>query len=204
MKGPEFQYQQIYGNEIKNHVSEVAAFRIKYFRDFPYLYVGSSEYEEKYLNGYSEDSKAILVKGHNLAGDLVAVSTALPLVTSSDILSGASEMFQSFGFNPEKIYYYGEIILDYSIRGIGISRRIYDLQDVYAKRNGFQQVVIATVEREDLDSRKPIGYLSIDALWKKLGFTKTSLTFEYEWPTIQLNGKVEAQMNPMVYWIKQI
>lgn len=36
----------------REHLLEIAALRIKVFKDFPYIYDGSVEYEVKYLDRY--------------------------------------------------------------------------------------------------------------------------------------------------------
>jgi len=86
------------GNGILNHISNVANFRLKYFRDFPYLYQGDLDYEIKYLDGYAQDSMAALVQVTNEKGELKAVSTALPLSTCSG--DGKSRSYVAHGRSP--------------------------------------------------------------------------------------------------------
>lgn len=204
LKENKFTVESFSGNSILEHIHEVADFRIKYFKDFPYLYEGNLKYEEDYLRGYAADEKSILVKVHDEAGNLSAVSTALPLITPSDILTDAPKMFSEIGYSPEEFFYYGEIILDYKSRGKGLSRQIFDIQDNYARNYGFSKVAIATVVREENDPRKPSDYLSSDPVWKNLGFEKTPILFEYHWPTIHADGTVKDIQNPMIYWIKSL
>lgn len=136
----QFKYQEFFGLEIQGHITEVAHFRIKYFCEYPYLYVGTSAYEQKYLQGYCADPQSILIQVRTEVGSLVAVSTAIPLVTKSDILTGASEMFQSAGFQTDEIYYYGKIILDHSVRGKGIASKVYSMQEKFAKQRVFNEL----------------------------------------------------------------
>lgn len=204
MNSGQLQFQKIVGKEILDHIDQVAEFRIRYFQDFPYLYVGNLEYEQRYLDGFAQDEKAVLVKISNSKGDLLGISTGLPLVTCSDILKGASDLFESAGHDANNFYYYGEIILDYSLRGKGILRTVYGLQDKYSQGLGFTRVAIATVVREQNDPRKPRNFFDSDVLWRRLGFKRSPIEFSYSWPTIQKCGRVEETQNTMVYWMKEL
>lgn len=200
----EFEFRALVGSEILNYVEEIASFRIRYFKDFPYLYSGNLAYEAAYLKGYSNDERSLLILVTNQDGNLVGVSTSLPLSTNSSILDGTGELFKRCGFNPAEYFYYGEIILDYSIRGKGLSRQILEIQDRYSISRGFTKVTLATVVRESSDVRMPDMYSSTDEIWTKLGYELTQIKFEYAWPTIQKDGSVLEQLNPMVYWVKKL
>ena len=54
----------LHGRDIEPHIDEVARLRIAVFRDFPYLYDGTVEYEADYLSTYvrSADSLCVLVR----------------------------------------------------------------------------------------------------------------------------------------------
>jgi len=202
MKWEDLKIEVYTGRAISEHIFEVAEFRIRYFRDFPYLYAGNLGYESEYLAGYAKDSSSILVKISDEGGKLLGVSTGLPLATDADILEGAVEMFVNAGLAPKDYYYYGEIILDYSIRGHGFSRCVYSLQDSYAHARGFSKVAIATVVRDAGDPRRPVDMADAVVVWKGLGFTKTGIEFDYHWPTIESDGAVLDRLNPMVYWTR--
>lgn len=204
MSTNELTWERYSGYTISNYVFEVAKFRIKYFRDFPYFYDGNLEYELNYLKGYSEDEKSILIIIRNSQKEIVAVSTGIPLITKSDILSDAEIIFSKNGFNPRLYYYYGEVILDYSVRSQGLTRLIYDDQDKYAQKHGFESIAVATVVREAKDSRNVNLAPNSDYVWRKLGFIVTTMTFNCIWPTIQLDGTTIDCENEMVFWIKDV
>src|SRR3546814_18105070 len=48
------------GDAARRYVPELARLRIEVFRDFPYLYAGSTAYEDKYLRTYT-DARASVV-----------------------------------------------------------------------------------------------------------------------------------------------
>ena len=60
----------------------VAALRIEVFREYPYLYEGSRDYEERYLAPYATGRSVIVVARDG--DDVVGASTALPLLDHSD------------------------------------------------------------------------------------------------------------------------
>ncbi|RYZ75995.1 MAG: GNAT family N-acetyltransferase, partial [Proteobacteria bacterium] len=107
-------------------VRDVAAFRLKYFKDFPYLYHGTDVYEAAYLQHFCQNPKAILVRVLGDSGELVGISTGLPLVTTSGI--GDEALFTAAGHDPSTYFYYGEVILDHEFRGFGITKTVYALQ----------------------------------------------------------------------------
>ncbi|MBC7753631.1 MAG: hypothetical protein H7Z71_05300 [Moraxellaceae bacterium] len=198
-----FIYEIYNGKEIEQHLEEIAGFRIKYFKDYPYLYAGDLFYEKNYLNGYICDPKSMLIR-ILLNEKVVGISTSIPLLTSSDILTEAESDFDKAALKPEQFYYYGEVILDYSVRGSGLVKVIYDLQDKHAVKSGFSKACIATIVRSQNDSRKPNNYKEADLVWSSLGFKQTDITFKYGWPTIQQDGSVKDFENVMVYWIKNL
>lgn len=66
------------GAELEPWLEHVAALRIEVFRDFPYLYDGSFEYETRYLRTYVECDSAVCVLA--LAGErVVGASTGLAM-----------------------------------------------------------------------------------------------------------------------------
>lgn len=180
MNSSKYKFDKFYGREISTHLLKVAEFRIRYFKDFPYLYDGSVEYEMSYLTGYADDPRSMLITVTNMNNELIAVSTSVPLVTTTNILDGASELFRSNGLNPSTFFYYGEVIIDHSARKQGLAKSIYLMQDEHALNSGFENIAIATVIRLKGDHRQPEFYQSSDLVWKKMNFQKTNLIFNYK------------------------
>ncbi|MBN8536984.1 MAG: GNAT family N-acetyltransferase [Deltaproteobacteria bacterium] len=190
-------------NLIENYLNEIAQFRIKYFKSYPYLYVGNLEYEKEYINGYANNSKSLLILAlYN--GKIIGVSTALPLNSNADILGEAPVLFAKKGLNINEYFYYGEIIVKTEFQGIGIAAKIYDMQESYAKAEGFKKIILATVNRRPNDPRKPSDYFNTDIVWNKLGFKKCNIQINYNWPTITENGSIKDINNPMDFWTKEI
>ena len=65
----------------------VAALRIAVFRDWPYLYDGSLDYERQYLQTYRDSPGALLVGAFH--GDrLVGASTSTPMEDHAEAFAG--------------------------------------------------------------------------------------------------------------------
>ena len=73
------------GAELAQYIPELARLRIEVFRDFPYLYDGNYDYEEKYLQTYIDTPDSVIVLAFD--GDkVVGASTALPMRYETDEL----------------------------------------------------------------------------------------------------------------------
>ena len=105
------------GPAIRSVLPELAKLRIAVFREFPYLYEGSAAYEETYLKTYAEaaDSVMVLVRDGE---QVVGASSGLPLSAEPPKVI---EPFIACGYDPHRIFYYGESVLlpEYRRRGIG-------------------------------------------------------------------------------------
>ena len=139
---------------------------------------------------------------HN--GRIVGVSTAIPLVSPSDITTGAPELFEQNGLNPSEFYYYGEIIILPEYRGHKLSEEMYAIHEKFAKSWGFKQLCLCVVNRRDEHPQMPSGYRSLDRHWQQLGFARTNMSFDYEWPTLQVDGSIINQANAMIFWVKEL
>lgn len=82
-------------DEAKARLNEIAALRIRIFRDFPYIYDGSLQYEVQYLQRYFQAPDARFVAafsteiatGDNVKKEvLVGVATCLPLTQEEDFV----------------------------------------------------------------------------------------------------------------------
>jgi len=67
---------------LTRYLPDLARLRIQVFRDFPYLYDGSYEYEEKYLQTYVDCPESVVVLV--LDGEqVVGATTGLPMDAES-------------------------------------------------------------------------------------------------------------------------
>ena len=187
------------GSDITAYISDLANLRIEIFREFPYLYDGSLEYEQNYLKTYTEspDSLAVIV----FEGDEpVGVSTAIPMGHETDEFK---RPFIEQGYNPNKIIYCGESILKKEYRGRGFYSWFFKEREDYAKKSGrFNIITFCAVARPDNHPLKPDNYRPLDSIWRKFGYTKhPELTTAYTWKDI--NEERESPKE-MIFWLKEL
>ncbi|TVR36445.1 MAG: GNAT family N-acetyltransferase [Balneolaceae bacterium] len=187
------------GSDIAAFTSELAYLRIEIFREFPYLYDGSLEYERNYLKTYSEssDSLAVIVfDGEKPVG----VSTGLPMDHETEEFK---HPFIEEGYNPNNIFYCGESILKKEYRGRGFYSRFFKEREDHAKKLGrFDIITFCAVVRPNKHPLKPVNYRPLDPIWKKFGYTKhPELTTTYTWKDV--NEEKESPKK-MVFWLKEL
>src|SRR3990172_2734320 len=105
--------RSVTGDDILTVLPDLARLRIAVFRDWPYLYDGTLEYEEAYLDKLAKAKGAVCVIARD--GDqIVGASTGAPMVEHADEFG---EPFTQAGYDLGKIFYCGESVLLKSHRG---------------------------------------------------------------------------------------
>lgn len=189
----------VHGKEIKPHLEGLASLRIEIFREFPYLYDGSVEYERNYLKTYtgSPESIAVLV----FDGDkMVGASTGLPLEDETDEFKTP---FIDQGLKPNQIFYCGESILKRNYRGRGIYSAFMNKRENHARRlTRFKTICFCGVVRPEDHPLRPNDYQPLDVVWEKFGYQKhPKLITHYHWK--DLNEEIESAKK-MVFWLKEL
>jgi hypothetical protein len=187
------------GNDLQKYIPKLAKLRIEVFREFPYLYDGTLDYEQKYLNTYLTSEESIVVMVFD-GEDIVGASTGLPMTDETDDFK---EPFAARGTDIEKVFYCGESILKANYRGQGIySTFMHEREEHARKMNRFDTICFCAVVRPDDHPLRPPGYQPLDAIWQKYGYKKNpDLTARYVWKDID---QPEETAKKMVFWLKQI
>ncbi len=189
----------VHGKKIEPHLEALASLRIEIFREFPYLYDGSIEYERNYLKTYTGSTESIAVLVFD--GDqMVGASTGLPLGDETDEFKAP---FLQHDHNPEHIFYCGESILKRNYRGRGIYSTFMNEREKHARRlNRFKTICFCGVVRPDNHPLRPNNFQPLDPVWKKFGYQKQpELTTYYHWK--DLNEESESAKK-MVFWLKEL
>lgn len=187
------------GSEAEPFLPDVARLRIEVFREFPYLYDGHLEYEEKYLATYCRSPEAVIVVARQ-GQEIVGVSTALPLLEHSDEVG---PVLAKAGFDPSRIYYFGESVLRRDARGLGIGHAFFDHREAAARRSGrFTHTSFCAVARPKDHPARPADYVPHDAFWKKRGYEKREdIVASFSWRDL---GAAEETAKPMVFWVREL
>lgn len=186
------------GNAIASVFDDLAKLRITVFRDFPYLYEGSLDYEKEYLKIYSKSERAFLFAVYD-GEKMVGATTCIPL---SDETNEVQAAFKNAGSDIGKIFYFGESILLTQYRGLGLGHRFFDEREKHAAGFGtFKTTCFCSVERINHPAQ-PADYRPNDAFWIKRGYHKVpELTTTMEWPDI---GETISTPKTMIFWTKEI
>lgn len=191
--------ERLSGAAIAQQLPGLARLRIQVFREFPYLYEGSEDYERVYLQTYidSADSLFVLV----FDGDrLVGASSGLPL---SDEVDELRRPFEQRGDQLDKIFYCGESVLLPEYRGRGLGVRFFEEREAHAKRLGrFEQICFCAVERPADHPRRPADYVPLDAFWQRRGYQQQpDLKASFAWQDLD---EAHESPKPMIFWMKSL
>jgi len=186
------------GAALLPYIPELARLRIEVFRDFPYLYDGTLEYEQKYLQTYIDNLDSVIVLA--LDGDkVVGASTALPMKYETDELK---RPFIENNYDLDQVFYCSESVLDKNYRGLGIGVRFFEEREAHAADlGGFRHITFCCVERPIDHPRRPADYVPLDAFWNKRGYFKhPELKTSYLWKDLD---DADETPKPMTFWLKR-
>lgn len=185
--------------ELRAFLPDLARLRIEVFRDFPYLYDGTVEYEEKYLETYTDCPESIVVLV--LDGDkAVGATTGLPMDAETEEFR---KPFLEAGHDPARIFYCAESVLLPAYRGRGVYPKFFAEREGHARALGrFDLCTFCCVQRPEDHPLRPTDYVPLDRIWSKFGYVKhPELTTTYDWKDVDT---AEETAKPMVFWLKSL
>jgi len=185
------------GTALNDYLDEVARLRIEVFRDFPYLYDGTMEYERKYLQTYVQCPQAVVVVAFD-DDAVVGASTGIPLQFEED---NFKQPFIDKGYNPKDVFYCAESVLRKEYRGHGLGKNFFDEREAHARELGdFAYYAFCSVVRPIDHPLRPAGYHPLDPFWLKRGYRKQpGLCANYVWKDID---QVAETSKPLEFWLK--
>ncbi len=187
------------GEAIMSVLPDMARLRIRVFRDWPYLYDGSEDYEREYLAKFANAKGAVCVVARD-GEAVVGVSTASPMAETDEefILP-----FKAAGYDISKVFYCGESVLIGDYRGQGIGNKFFDEREAHGRRlGGFETSTFCRVVRPDNHPLKPTDYRPLDAFWNKRGYAPADgLIAHYAWKDI---GVEEETDKPLQFWTRAL
>ncbi len=192
-------FQSFEGSEICAVFEPLARLRIAVFRDFPYLYEGSLDYEREYLNTYATAPRAFLFAVFD--GEvMVGATTCIPLTDETEEVQSP---FQAAGLDLSKVFYFGESILLPAYRGLGLGHRFFDAREAHAASfSSYGSTAFCAVDRPESHPLRPSGYRPLDDFWAKRGYRKApNLTTQFAWPDL---GESMATLKTMIFWTRPL
>lgn len=187
------------GDALVAALPDLARLRMVVFRDWPYLYDGTLEYEQEYLAKFAASRGAVCIAAYD-GGQVVGASTASPMAeTDAEFI----EPFEKAGYDISKVFYCGESVLLKSHRGHGLGHAFFDGREAQARKlGGFTWSTFCRVVRPDDHPLKPKDYVPLDGFWKKRGYAPVEgLVATYEWKDVDQSTATPHQMQ---FWIKAL
>ena len=96
--------QQYSGKEMEPQIETLGEFRLRYFREFPYLYIGTKENEQGHLAEYLANPSTRLFVAKD-GEKTVGVGIGTLLRAKKDILKQTMDSFRQNGLNPSDFFY---------------------------------------------------------------------------------------------------
>lgn len=195
----ELTVSRVTGGGIEPCLKELARLRISVFRDWPYLYDGDMAYEEQYLATYARSPASLFVLAF-ADGQVIGAATGIPMADETEAFKGP---FLDQGYDPERIFYFGESVLLPEYRGRGLGVRFFVEREGYARELGrFGHTAFCAVERPRDHPLRPADHVPLDDFWRHRGYTKVpQLATTYVWKDVDQS---EPTPKPMTFWLRPL
>lgn len=189
------QIEILHGAQIEPHWQDIAQLRIAVFREFPYLYQGTLDYERDYLKAYweSPDSVVIVARDGERA---VGASTALPMTHEH------AEIRQPVD-HPENYFYLGESILLPEYRGRGLGHVFFDEREKRARQLGrFTHTCFCAVVRPPEHPLRPPDYRELHGFWQSRGYQRHPCwVCQFDWQDID---QPHSSSKSLAFWTRPL
>lgn len=184
------------GAEIAPLIPQLGQLRISVFHDFPYLYDGNLEYEQQYLQVYTQNPLSIAF-GVFDGDQLIGATTGTPLAAADREIQ---KPFMERGFDTGEIFYFGESILLPEYRGMRLGHLFFDVREEHARKNGFAITTFCAVARPDNHPMKPQNHRPNDVFWTKRGYEKQDFSCYMSWLD---RNETEETAKELIFWKKE-
>jgi len=188
--------QNFHGGELEPHLDALGALRIRVFREYPYLYDGSLEYERDYLRTYLRSQGSLVVLAFE-EDRVVGATTCLPMLDEGPEFQAA---FLKGGHDLSTICYFGESILLPEYRGQGFGKEFFVRREAHVRALGMKLSAFCAVDRPDGHPLRPAGYRPLDDFWRAHGYEKQpGLQATFVWKEI---GEETESPKTLTFWTK--
>ena len=192
-----FQILELHGSEVSPWLEPLGKLRIHVFRDFPYLYDGTLEYEMDYLKVYQQTPESLVVLVTDSTGQAVGATTCLPLEAEGPEFR---ESFEKAGIDPAHVMYFGESILLPEWRGRGIGKLFFDRRETHSRALGKRMTAFCAVDRTQDHPLRPPDYRPLDTFWESRGYVmRPELQATFVWKE---TGEEQESPKTLTFWTR--
>jgi len=191
--------ESLTGAAVRAAIPELARLRVAVFRDWPYLYDGTINYETAYLRRFASSKDAVIIAAYD--GDaVVGVATGAPLADHAEAFGKA---FKDRGLDIGRIFYCGESVLLPAYRGRGLGHAFFDGREAHARAlDRFDKITFCGVVRPNDHPLKPDSYRPLDSFWMRRGYARIGgLTASFAWKDIDHADETQKLMQ---FWMKAL
>ncbi|PWE49308.1 GNAT family N-acetyltransferase [Thioclava sp. NG1] len=183
--------RRLTGEALDAALEDVARLRIAVFRDWPYIYDGSLEYERRYIQSYRESDAAVVVGAFD-GTTLVGAATGTPLEDHADDFAAP---LAGTGLQLEDVFYCAESVLLPDYRGQGLGHAFFDHREAHARELGRGHSVFCSVIRPDDHPLKPADYRPLDGFWRKRGYAPMEgVIARFKWTDLSEDQQTEKAL----------
>jgi len=190
-------FHELHGAALEPWLDKLGALRIAVFREYPYLYDGTLEYERDYLQTYVKSAGSLVVLVTDDDTNVLGATTCLPL---KDEGPEFQQPFVKHGYVIDEVCYFGESILLAPLRGRGIGKEFFKRREAHAQKLGVKWTAFCAVDRANDHPQKPAGYRPLSEFWEAQGYERRpELQASFVWKEIN-----EAAESPktLTFWLK--
>lgn len=186
------QIKQVSGKEIEPYVKDLAKLRIEVFREWPYLYEGDFQYEEKYLKTYCKNPSAFVALAI-LNQEVIGAATAIAL---QDAEQAFRSPLEKNGYHLADWVYFGESVLKSEYRGHGLGHRFFDERENWARKLNAKGCCFCAVIREAAHPLRPAHARDLKPFWESRGYNQQDhLKVVYRWQDIDQKQENDKTMS---------
>lgn len=179
-------------------ISQLAALRISVFRDWPYLYDGTVEYEAAYLHEFANEPASVLVIAE-LDQQILGAATASPMASQKAEFRDAAH---AHGLDVDRLFYFGESVLLPSCRGLGIGHAFFDEREAAARAWGATAAAFCAVMRPENHALRPTDPRDLTPFWRSRGYRPVDgLICDFDWKDVDQPAETA---HPMQFWSRSL
>ncbi|MEO7099223.1 MAG: GNAT family N-acetyltransferase [Luteolibacter sp.] len=194
-----YHIHELRGGQLEPWLDALGELRIRVFREFPYLYDGSLEYERGYLRTYQEATNGLVVIVTDSDGGLIGATTCLPMTEEGREFQ---QPFIEHGHDLSQIMYFGESILLPKWRGRGLGKEFFARREAHARRLGLKITTFCAVDRPEDHPIRPADFRPLNGFWESQGYVRQpSLRTSFSWKEI---GEETESPKTLTFWVKSL